>query len=197
MPEESPKTTRTTISMPDEELTKFKEFAEESMDYSSFSHFLRAAAHAEMEGGHQPDGSVKADTGELEADVADMKDQLRQFHGEMQDIRQMFETIEIRTRQPGEEIEELQDELFEVLPDEEQTELAASADGEVTVESLFNSEYKYADENPVPGWPASLAEAVDATRRADVAEALDQMSQTMGVVQRTEIGDKPWYYRRV
>lgn len=123
-----------------------------------------------------------------------MKDGLRQLRGELSDLHGLIETLEVRTRTPSGDVAELQERLFDLLPDEDATDLVQSADGDIGV---LGHKYSQMEEQPHPGWADHLTDAIESARKVDVVDALDRMAETMGVVERTEIADQTWYYRKV
>lgn len=190
--------TRTTISASESQLEELKSYAAESDEYTSLSHFLRAVGMREVRGEDPADVPEINVPESLDEDVDQLSQEVEAVKSELSQIRDLVETVEVRSRKPSEEIEELQNILFDELPGEDATEIAENAiEAGVTVSGRFSDEYRYLDERPTPGWPEDLKEAVDAERKVDVVEALERMADSMGVVDKTEIDNETWYFSRV
>lgn len=184
--------------MAKEKHEEIEDFIEESPEYSSMSHFVRAVGLREARGMARTTGGEMEAPEDLQEDIGELKDEMRTLKEGMSDLREMFDTVVVQTTQPDENIARLQEDLFDLLPDGEATEIAESAvEADVSVTGRFQNEYRYVDDRPTPGWPEDLTDAVDAARKVDVVEALDRMSDDLGVVERTEIGGDPWFYKEV
>lgn len=96
------------------------EFVESDPNTSSLSHLVRKALFDTIdEDNREPQGQPEGSAIHGEA-IGEMQEELRQLRALTEDLKTSVDAIEVRTREPSQEIKELKSDIFGVLPPSEE-----------------------------------------------------------------------------
>lgn len=176
---------QTTVIISEQQRRDWEEHVDENPEYNSKADLIRRAVQKEI------DGESESDVRESNAeDIAEIKEEVRQLRTLVEDLGTTIEAIEARTREPAQNIRELANEVFAVLPSGED-HIRKWERGEIPPQTRHET-----DPTAHAGTLTAIANTVDEEEHL-VVEALEQLQEDSHRVQTVDINGEPRWYKVV
>jgi len=176
---------QTTLLISEQQRTDWEEYVGENPEYNSKADLIRRAVQKEIETETQPDAQVSKTE-----DFEEIKEELRQLRTLVEDLGTTVEAIEARTREPAQNIRELANEVFAVLPPSED-HIWKWERGEIRPETEHET-----DPTAHAGTLTAIANTVGAEEHL-VVEAIELLEDDSHRIQTADIGDELRWYKEV
>jgi len=176
---------QTSLLLSEEQRARWDKYVGENPDFSSKADLIRRAVEKEINNDDEEDAQVA----NSEA-ISEVQDELRQLRTLVEDLQTTVEAVEARTREPTQDIKELTNEIFAVLP-EGQDHIWEWERGRIQPNT---------GHEPEPTAHSGTLTAISNVLSEEeyrIQQALDELQDNSHRVQTVEIADKRRWYKEV